>query len=65
MEFSLSDEQKLLRQQIVQFAQKELNPGAAERDHDQVFSRELWLKCGELGLQGLPVPEEYLSLIHI
>ena len=59
MEFSLSDEQKLLRQQIVQFAQKELNPGAAERDHDQVFSRELWLKCGELGLQGLPIPEEY------
>jgi alkylation response protein AidB-like acyl-CoA dehydrogenase len=59
MEFSLSDEQKLLRQQIVQFAQKELNPGAAERDHDQVFPRELWLKCGELGLQGLPVPEEY------
>jgi hypothetical protein len=59
MEFSLSDEQKLLRQRIIQFAQKELNPGAAERDHDQVFSRELWRKCGELGLQGLPVPEEY------
>jgi alkylation response protein AidB-like acyl-CoA dehydrogenase len=25
----------------------------------QQFSRELWLKCGEMGLQGLPVPEAY------
>jgi alkylation response protein AidB-like acyl-CoA dehydrogenase len=59
MEFSLSEEQRLLRQQIIHFAQKELNQGVAQRDHEQSFPREQWLKCGELGIQGLPVPEEY------
>lgn len=59
MDFSLSDDQATLRDNIVRFAQKELNPGVIERDRDEVFSRESWLKCGELGLPGLPVPEEY------
>jgi len=57
MDFALTEEQQLLRQQIVLFAKRELNDGARERDRDHAFSRELWLKCGEMGLQGLPVPE--------
>jgi len=59
MDFSLSDEQTLLRKEIIRFAQQELNQGVAERDRNQQFPRDLWLKCGEMGLQGLPVPEEY------
>jgi len=59
MEFSFTEEQKLLRDNIVRFAREVLNPGAAERDRDQTFSRELWRRCGEIGIQGLPVPEEY------
>jgi len=59
MDFSFSDEQKLLRDNIVRFAREALNPGAAERDREQAFSRELWRKCGEIGIQGLPVPEQY------
>ena len=59
MEFSVSDEQKLLREQIVRFARQELNKDVPERDRKEVFSRELWKKCGEMGLPGLPVPEEY------
>jgi L-prolyl-PCP dehydrogenase len=59
MDFSLSEEQKILRTNIVRFAREVLNPGAAERDRDQAFSRELWRKCAEIGIQGLPVPEEY------
>lgn len=59
MEFSFSEEQKLLRDNIVRFAREVLNPGARERDRNQEFPRDLWRKCGEIGLQGLPVPPEY------
>jgi alkylation response protein AidB-like acyl-CoA dehydrogenase len=59
MDFALADEQKILRDNIVRFAREVLNPGVAERDREQAFSRELWRKCGEIGIQGLPVPEQY------
>lgn len=59
MDFNLSAEDEDLRARIVRFAQKELSEGAAARDRAQEFSRELWNKCGELGLMGLPVPETY------
>ncbi len=59
MDFALSEEQTALRDSIVRFAREELSKGAAERDREQAFSRELWKKCGEMGLQGLPVPEDY------
>jgi alkylation response protein AidB-like acyl-CoA dehydrogenase len=59
MDFSLSEEQTMLRKEIIRFAQQELNQQVSERDRNQQFPRDLWLKCGEMGLQGLPVPEEY------
>lgn len=59
MEFSFSEEQTLLRDNIVRFAREVLSPGAGDRDRKQEFSRELWRKCGEIGIQGLPVPQEY------
>ena len=59
MDFSFSDEQKMLRDNIVKFAQRELSEGAMERDRDQAFSPELWHRCAGIGIQGLPVPEEY------
>ena len=59
MDFSLNEDQKVLRDQIIRFARNELNEGASERDKAQEFPRDLWLKCGEMGLQGLLVPEEY------
>ncbi len=59
MNFSLSDEQQMLRNEIIRFAQNELNDGVLKRDREHAFPRELWLKCGDMGLQGLPVPEEY------
>lgn len=62
MDFSLTAEQKALREQIVEFSRDVLSPGAAERDQTQLFSRELWQKCGEFGLQGLPVSEEFGGL---
>lgn len=59
MDFSLTDEHKILRKEIVRFAQAELNGGIAQRDREQTFPHDLWLKCGEMKLPGLPVPEEY------
>jgi alkylation response protein AidB-like acyl-CoA dehydrogenase len=59
MDFSLTEEQQSLRENIIRFAQEQLNDATVERDREQRFSRELWRKCGEIGLQGLPVPEQY------
>ena len=59
MGFTLSEDQKALQGEIARFAEKELNEGAVDRDRDQVFSRELWEKCGAMGLQGLPVSTHY------
>ena len=59
MDFSLTDSQKTLRDQIVRFAQRELSPGARGRDAAHEFPHALWLKSGEMGLQGLPIPQEY------
>jgi alkylation response protein AidB-like acyl-CoA dehydrogenase len=58
MDFGLTAEQRLLRDEIVRFAKESLNDDVVERDRRQEFPRELWLKCGAMGLQGLPVPEE-------
>ncbi|MCC7140556.1 MAG: acyl-CoA dehydrogenase family protein [Candidatus Eisenbacteria bacterium] len=62
MDFSISEEQKALRDSIVQFARKELNQNLIERDREQQFPRDLWTKCGEMRLPGLAVPEEYGGL---
>jgi alkylation response protein AidB-like acyl-CoA dehydrogenase len=59
MDFELTDEQVTLRREIIDFARKELNSESSERDSQQTFPRDLWLMCGEMGFQGLPVPEEY------
>jgi alkylation response protein AidB-like acyl-CoA dehydrogenase len=59
MEFSLADEQVLLRKEIIRFAHNELNAGVVDRDRDRRFPREEWLACGRMGYQGFPVPEEY------
>lgn len=59
MNFALTADQLALRDEIVSFARAELNAGAAERDREQTFSREIWRACGTLRLQGLLVPREY------
>ena len=59
MDFELSEEQRSLRQSIVEFARRELNEDVVQRDKAAAFSREAWGKCADLGLLGLPVPKEY------
>ncbi len=59
MDFSITEEQKGLRDKIVKFTQQELNEGVIARDNDQTFSRDLWRKCAEIGIQGLPAEKAY------
>lgn len=59
MEFGLNEEQRILRESIVKFAQGALNERVAARDAEQAFSRSLWRECAKVGLQGLAAPEAY------
>jgi alkylation response protein AidB-like acyl-CoA dehydrogenase len=57
--FDLSDEQDLLRRTVREFAETRVAPVAEELDRDGRFPYELVAELGELGLMGIPVPEEY------
>jgi alkylation response protein AidB-like acyl-CoA dehydrogenase len=59
MDFELSDEQRLLRDTVREFARQEVAPVAEELDREKRFPYELVAKMGELGLMGIPFPEEY------
>jgi butyryl-CoA dehydrogenase len=59
MNFELSEQQKLLRQTIADFACAEIAPGASQRDELARFPHELVPKMADLGLFGVMVPEEY------
>jgi len=59
MDFSFTEEQKMLRAMARDFATKELEPIAAEIDEEARFPTESIEKMAELGLMGIPFPEEY------
>ncbi len=59
MDFQLTEEQEMMRKMVREFAETELAPGAAERDEAARFERKLFERMGELGLTGIPWPEQY------
>jgi alkylation response protein AidB-like acyl-CoA dehydrogenase len=59
MNFDLSDEQRLLRDTVREFARAEVAPVAEELDRTKAFPYEIVAKLGKLGLMGIPFPEEY------
>ncbi len=59
MNFILTEEQEMTRKMVRDFAEKEVKPGAGERDEKEEFSREIFDKMGQLGITGIPWPEEY------
>jgi alkylation response protein AidB-like acyl-CoA dehydrogenase len=59
MDFDLSDEQRLLRDTVRDFARNEVRPVAEELDREHAFPYEIVAKMGSLGLMGIPFPEEY------
>ncbi len=59
MDFSLSEDQKMLRSMVRDFAQSELGPVAAGIDDTEQFPADLVKKIAALGLMGLTIPEQY------
>ncbi|TFJ93387.1 acyl-CoA dehydrogenase [Lentibacillus salicampi] len=59
MNFQLTEEQEMLRKMVRDFAKKDVEPTAAERDEEERFDRVIFDKMAELGLTGIPWPEEY------
>ena len=57
MDFSLSAEQRELKEAAAAFA-RELNQDLAKREEAGEFPREAWRACAQFGIQGLPVPAE-------
>jgi short-chain 2-methylacyl-CoA dehydrogenase len=59
MNFDLSPEHELIRDTVREFARERVAPIAAELDREHRFPYELVAEAAELGLLGIPVPEEY------
>lgn len=59
MNFDLTDDQKLIKDMVHDFAEKELKEKAVEIDKTQEFPWDTLKKMAELGLLGIIVPEEY------
>jgi alkylation response protein AidB-like acyl-CoA dehydrogenase len=57
--FSLTEEQRLLRKSVREFAESELRPHVRTWDEAQHFPHDLLPKLAELGLMGIQFPEEY------
>lgn len=57
--FNPTETHSLLRQTLVDFVAKEVEPQAHEYNKKEVFNIELFKKCGELGLLGLTVAEKF------
>src|SRR5262245_27586489 len=59
MDFDLPEDHELLRRTVRDFATAEVAPVAEELDRTKSFPYEIVRKLGELGLMGIPFPEEY------
>src|SRR5947207_14796794 len=59
MDFDLSDDHRLIQRTVQDFARNEVAPVAEELDKNKQFPYEIVRKMGELGLMGIPFPEEY------
>ena len=59
MDLDLTAEQELIRDTVRQFARDRIAPVAEELDRESRFPYELVAELAELGLMGLPIPEEY------
>jgi len=59
MDFEFSEQQRMIRQMVREFARERVAPGARERDETGQFPWELFREMAELGLLGMVTPERY------
>ena len=59
MDFDLSDDHELIRRTVRDFAEGEVAPAAEELDRTKSFPYDIVRQLGDLGLMGIPFPEEY------
>ncbi|WP_096201512.1 acyl-CoA dehydrogenase [Bacillus sp. FJAT-45350] len=59
MNFELTQDQQMIRDMVRDFAQNEVAPNAEYVDRTAEFPKETFKKMGELGMLGIPFPEEY------
>ncbi|MDP9110249.1 MAG: acyl-CoA dehydrogenase family protein [Candidatus Eremiobacteraeota bacterium] len=59
MNFDLTDEQKAIQHTVRDFAREKVAPRAEEMDREEAFPYDLVREMADLGLMGLPFPEEY------
>jgi len=59
MDFGLTTEQRQIRDMVAEFVDEEIKPRAAEIDEEDEFPRDIVDQMAELGLMGMPFPEEY------
>ncbi len=59
MNFELTEDQKLLKDMVRDFAQKEIRPKARELEENHQFPHDLLKKLSSLGILGMTIPSEY------
>lgn len=59
MDFSWTKEQVEIKENVIQFAQEIFRENLVELDQQEEFNLDGWKKCGEWGIMGLPIPQEY------
>jgi butyryl-CoA dehydrogenase len=58
MDFAITDEQRMFKDEVLRFARKEIVPRVQEHDLAGKFDWESWRRLGEFGILGLHFPEE-------
>jgi len=57
--FDLGEEHELVRRTVREFAEQRIAPVAEELDREERFPYDIVAELAELGLMGMPIPEEY------
>ncbi len=59
MDIHLTEEQKMMREMVRDFAKEEVAKEVENMERHQQFPHKVIKKMGELGLMGIPIPEKY------